>query len=714
MPFRSTPKAVASTLSVSSKNSSSEGEEAAEPVVIDEEDLTLSGWSCTSPTCLGCNVKFSMMGPRRHHCRMCGKSYCDPCAPKNCYTSVLSETHRICNSCYHAAQRKSETLLQREQVFSDEEEEPELNLPTVEKGKQSHIVRLQRTTKLGSMLLPILSSYRGSQKRVATLRKSTKNDEDFEMARRQLMDEQHAKEAPNMKNVLVSMGGLYNKGAQLAASQQMIMPPRLIEELKSCFEDMPFRKWDKMEKEIIKCLGSGNKKVGQDRMKEEFHSIESQPLAAASIGQVHCGKLKTGERVVVKILYPEIRRNMMSDLATMKTSIQLIVSMLGLNDMKSMIEIFYNELADNFPRELDFHVELAHMDYARQLLARHSPDILVPKAYAALSGTQLLTQEMVQGETLNKIGAQKDPARMAQGQMALNKVIDAMGNMIFKDGFFHADPHPGNIMVLPDGRPAMIDWGQCMNLSKIQRRRLCQMVMLLRTRNIDLIITGLNASGFQFPVDKSGTTAAIIFFFFDSAVKSPFTKDIDEFGANLRTSPGGLALPTEMPREVIFFARVMQCLRRDCELMGLDISAIDRWTPIARSALRSMVYDTIPRNPKSKEEERKEKGEEDDSSIWSPSRLLLMIDTSKFDSLEAGIKYTQANPEVGDAAQTWACEALNGSSQKPKELLELAVKHKALVSMFIKVATQYPEVLLGVIGLFLLFALRGFLRVFLF
>lgn len=493
------------------------------------------------------------------------------------------------------------------------------------------------------------------------------------------------------------MGGLYNKGAQLAASQQLIMPPRLVEELKECFENMPPRQWKVIEKAIAACMGDGDVKKGRIKMAEEFKEIDQEPLAAASIGQVHTATLASGERVVIKILYPEIRRNMVADLKTMKSSIQLIVAFLGLQDMKKMIDVFYAEIASNFPRELDFQIERAHSEFARHLLQHHSPNIVVPHMYADLSGTQMLTQEMVDGDTLNKIGRDQDPKRLEDGRKVLNQVIDAFGRMIFKDGFFHADPHPGNIMVLRDGRPAVIDWGQCVKLTIPQRRRLCQMVMILRTRCAELVISGLNNAGFSFPAQKPEITAAIIFFFFDSAVESPFTADIEEFGATIRSAPSSLPLPTDMPREVIFFARVMQCLRRDCEVLGVDISAIDRWALVAREGLHDIVYNRVPRNLSIENKDQEE--DEDDSSAWSPSRLLLTMNPGHFDFVQMQVKWAQAHPHVGDAglvlaervitAHPWILDYLDAGAKNARvkslasDLLMFCCSNPRLVLLFL-------------------------------
>jgi len=262
-------------------------------------------------------------------------------------------------------------------------------------------------------------------------------------------------------------------------------------------------------------------------------------------------------------------------------------------------------------------------------------------------------------------------------------------------------------MVTHDGRPVLIDWGQCMRLNRPQRRRLIQMVILLRTRCIDLILAGLNASGFEFPAEVTGDTAALIFFSFDSAISSPFSDDIAALGAKIRNSPSKLSVPTKAPREVIFFARVMQCLRRGNELLELDISAIDSWVNVARRELKIMVYEDGPekrlpllKSP-SKEEKKsskdvvfEEEKDEDDSAIWSPSRLLLLLDTTQFHHIQDGVVWAQTQQKEADALFRLGVvgkEAMSGMMLggivnlivKNERLVGFGLKHPFLVAIFL-------------------------------
>lgn len=654
-----------------------------------DEHLVIDGvWEKESKACEQCSKPYSITF-RRHHCRLCRASVCGKCSDGAvAKTAILSsKSHRICLPC-HEKQRQKMLQLQLDEAEA-EANMSGLEIPEMAAAPRSHLTRVARTAKLSTYLFPILNRMRKAFNETEKFRTQEPSAAAFQARKAAYLDAHYGKEAPAYKELLLAMGGLYNKGAQLAAAQQMLLPARVVEELKTCFEDMPAREWKIMKHAICDCLGDGDEKLGKDVMAKEFREINEKPLAAASIGQVHMATLTDGTRVVVKVLYPEIRKNMWADLLTIKDAAEVGTKMLGLADMKDLIDTAYNEIASNFPRELDFHIEVTQMQHGEMLLKKIGANIAVPTAFPKLSGTQILTQTFLDGETFGKVAEKKDPVKMEAARGALRSVMDAMGTLIFKEGFFHADPHPGNVMLLKDGRAGMIDWGQCMNLTRAQRRRLCQIVIIMRTRCIELIIQGLQFVGFDFSDIDQEMAAAMMYIAFDTAINSPMSGSINDLASHFRSNPTKIQMPKTVPREVIFFARVVSCLRRDCEILEMDVSCIDLWAPIARQALHIMVYDgPIVRNPsqlrKGLQDLLDENKDEDDSSMWSPSRLILLLDTSHFDVVADGVKFLQANPEVGDACVHLVSRIDKAIPRSVSEAaFQAAVKHRHLVVAFV-------------------------------
>jgi ubiquinone biosynthesis protein len=139
-----------------------------------------------------------------------------------------------------------------------------------------------------------------------------------------MWDEAHEREAKAIRKLFDSMGGLYNKLAQDWATRDGLVPQAWVDELKHSFEGMPFREWAQMSKMLLRGLeGEGVAPVKNGKgLDAYFKSVDQTPLAAASIGQVHLATTYAGERVVVKAIYPEIRRYLIADLKNARKAVR--------------------------------------------------------------------------------------------------------------------------------------------------------------------------------------------------------------------------------------------------------------------------------------------------------------------------------------------------------------------------------------------------------
>ena len=227
--------------------------------------------------------------------------------------------------------------------------------PKVTLKGSSHITQLARNTKFMTGLYPIVMRYLRVKKTVGKMRKKLKaiDREAYYDERTQMWDAAHEREALAIRRLFDSMGGLYNKLAQDWATRDGLVPQAWVDELKHSFEGMPFREWTEMSRMLL----SGLEKEGVAKVKNVkgldayFASVDQKPLAAASIGQVHTALTYDGERVVVKAIYPEIRRYLIADLKNARKAAQQISWVLKL-PMKGTIDAIMDEEVECFPRSV--------------------------------------------------------------------------------------------------------------------------------------------------------------------------------------------------------------------------------------------------------------------------------------------------------------------------------------------------------------------------
>lgn len=280
-----------------------------------------------------------------------------------------------------------------------------------------------------------------------------------------------------LREALEEAGGVYVKLGQIAATRIDLLPPEVCEEL----GHLQSRSTPVPADEVRVVLESEYGRPVED----VFASFDWEPLAAASIGQTHTAVLRTGQSVVVKVQRPGIRQNVERDLAALNQ-----LARLAERRTVTGRDLRVSQLADEFGRSL--RSELDFRDETNATAAMHSlvpadGSVKVPTVYRDLCTRRVMVQERLVGVPLSELPADADVDRDAMAQEFLAVNIDH----ILNQGIFHADPHPGNVMVLDDGTLGMIDFGATGRLDTIQQEAVIDMLVALVKRDAGMLRDGV-------------------------------------------------------------------------------------------------------------------------------------------------------------------------------------------------------------------------------
>jgi ubiquinone biosynthesis protein len=272
----------------------------------------------------------------------------------------------------------------------------------------------------------------------------------------------HTAAAREVKRVALSLAGGFTKAAQVLGARADFLPAPFIDELSQFHDAVPPRPFATLAPLVARDL---------DRpLDQVFARIDPAALAAASLAQVHRATLYDGHEVVVKIRYPEIPRIIPLDLDLLRRVVALIQRIQRRIDMRAMV----TEVTRFIELELDFPREVRATERLAKTLADRT-DVVVPSVYTALCGPNTIVLEYLEG-----IPVARTAALVAAGHRlpdVARKIGALYGAMIFEHDFFHGDPHPGNLLVLPDGRIGLLDFGLCKELPPGFARLVAQMMV---------------------------------------------------------------------------------------------------------------------------------------------------------------------------------------------------------------------------------------------
>ena len=271
-------------------------------------------------------------------------------------------------------------------------------------------------------------------------------------------------QASRVRMALEELGPTFVKLGQVMATRVDLFPPRWIEELEKLHAEVPPVPFESLQPQLERALGRSPFEI--------FRDIETTAFAAASIAQVHRAKLPDGTPVVLKIRRPGVREKIDADLRLLRRVSELIEAEIAEARRYRPAEIAA-QFARSLEREADFATETRNVQRFAQNFSG-DPHIVIPRVFPEWTSDLLLVQEHVEGV----------PATDLAGVQAAGldrRVLAARGaevflKMILIDGFFHADPHPGNVFYLPGNRIVVIDFGMVGRLSPHRRRQVIDLL----------------------------------------------------------------------------------------------------------------------------------------------------------------------------------------------------------------------------------------------
>lgn len=290
-----------------------------------------------------------------------------------------------------------------------------------------------------------------------------------------------------LRMMLTDLGPTYVKMGQILSSRSDLMPPDWVAELSKLQDDVPPFLYEDVRQIIQQELNA----VPEDI----FASFDPEPIAAASIGQVHHAVLKSGESVVVKVQRPNIRAQVQADMEMMRRVASLMEGRTALGKRIGAVGVV-DEFAQSLNDEMDYRNEAANADRLRYNLRKYS-GVHVPEIYWDWVTPRVLTMEAVQGVKINDL-EQLDANGIDKVELA-DVFIRTIFQQLMIDGFFHADPHPGNLFVdLTDGTLIYIDLGMMGSLIAEQREQLGQIVQCILRRDSREIVRVVLQIGIAF------------------------------------------------------------------------------------------------------------------------------------------------------------------------------------------------------------------------
>ncbi len=300
------------------------------------------------------------------------------------------------------------------------------------------------------------------------------------------INQNQSRRAIQLRELLTNLGPAYIKIGQALSTRPDLVPPLYLEELTRLQDQLPPFPNAVAYQFIEEELG--------DRPEQIYAELSPQPIAAASLGQVYKGKLKTGETVAVKVQRPDLRDRITVDLYVLRKLAAWVQK--TFKRLRSDLVAILDEFGSRIFEEMDYIQEGHNAERFAELYGR-IPDVYVPKIYWQYTGRRVLTMEWIVGTKLTQVEELR--LQGVDARKVIEVGVQCSLRQLLEHGFFHADPHPGNLLATPDGKLAYLDFGMMSEIELYQRYGLIEAVVHMVNRDFDGLAHDYVKLGFLTP-----------------------------------------------------------------------------------------------------------------------------------------------------------------------------------------------------------------------
>jgi predicted unusual protein kinase regulating ubiquinone biosynthesis (AarF/ABC1/UbiB family) len=376
---------------------------------------------------------------------------------------------------------------------------------------------------------------------------------------------QHRRGAGRVLDAAAALGGTLIKAAQFASSRPDLLPAPYIERLSELQDRVLPQPWSVME-------GAVEREIGRS-IREAFEEFERDPVASASIAQVHRARLSDGRRVAVKVQYPRIAQLMEADLAALEG----IFGAISRFEPSINLQPILDYLRWTLPMELDFRREAKAIADLRNAMS-HRDDVLVPEVAEGMNTERLLVMEFVEGFKVTDreelISAGIDPRRFAE------LLIEIYAEQLFQRGVFHADPHPGNLFVQPGPNGpvlVLLDHGLTVTVPPDLVEAMKEAIEALTEGDFDALTGALQKAGLEISADLDlDTLLGLVGVLFGSDQTGEENgqgdgegTDLPQFGLKLGASIG------HIPNDLLLVGRAIGLIDGITRQLDPDVDTIE-------------------------------------------------------------------------------------------------------------------------------------------